>query len=139
MRRLVATDQYKSLSYAPIVSAPFPMTPRSLIVTGSSGLIGSEVAAHFDARGWHVHGVDNNQRAVFFGPAGDTRWNQARLAAALRSFTQHELDIRDRDGVVRLVAETFDQIVTATCHPSCKRPGQSGFCRRPSARQVGRA
>jgi CDP-paratose 2-epimerase len=49
------------------------MTPPTLLVTGSSGLIGSEVAAHFDARGWHVHGVDNNQRAVFFGPAGDTR------------------------------------------------------------------
>jgi CDP-paratose 2-epimerase len=50
-----------------------------------------------------VHGIDNNQRAVFFGPAGDTRSNQERLAGSLRSFTHHELDIRDRAGVLRLV------------------------------------
>jgi CDP-paratose 2-epimerase len=81
------------------------MTTPVLLVTGSSGLIGSEVAAHFDALGWQIHGVDNNQRAVFFGPAGDTRWNQSQLARSLRSFTHHELDIRDRAGVLRLVAE----------------------------------
>ena len=47
----------------------------------SSGLIGSEVCVYFAAQGYTVHGVDNNQRAVFFGPQGDTRWNQHRLAA----------------------------------------------------------
>ncbi len=78
---------------------------KSILVTGSSGLIGSEVASYFTAEGWHVHGVDNNGRAVFFGPNGDTRWNQRRLAAELRGFTHHELDIRDRAGVLALVAE----------------------------------
>ena len=55
----------------------------SLLVTGSSGLIGSEVCVHFAQLGWTIHGVDNNQRAVFFGPQGDTRWNQSRLAESL--------------------------------------------------------
>ena len=55
-----------------------------ILITGSSGLIGSEVAVAFDALGWQVHGVDNNQRAIFFGPAGDTRWNQTRLTSSLR-------------------------------------------------------
>ena len=50
-----------------------------LLVTGSSGLIGSEVCLHFASLGWEVHGLDNNQRAVFFGSQGDTRWNQQRL------------------------------------------------------------
>jgi len=50
-----------------------------LLVTGSSGLIGSEVVAFFASRGEEVHGVDNNQRADFFGPGGDPRWNQHRL------------------------------------------------------------
>ena len=77
---------------------------RRLLVTGSSGLIGSEVAQHFDQLGWEIHGVDNNQRAAFFGPAGDTRWNQSRLQAELARFTHHELDIRDRQGVLDLVA-----------------------------------
>lgn len=75
------------------------------MVTGSSGLIGSEVVEHFCRQGWEVHGVDNNMRADFFGPAGDTRWNQQRLAARHRNFHHHELDIRNRAGVLDLVKE----------------------------------
>jgi len=41
-----------------------------LLVTGSSGLIGSEVVEHFGGLGWDVHGVDNNMRADFFGQGG---------------------------------------------------------------------
>ena len=43
---------------------------KSILVTGSSGLIGSEVCTYFAREGYVVHGVDNNQRAVFFGPDG---------------------------------------------------------------------
>ena len=50
-------------------------TSGCLLVTGSSGLIGSEVVDFFCRQGWEVHGVDNNMRADFFGPQGDTRWN----------------------------------------------------------------
>ena len=70
-----------------------------LLVTGSSGLIGSEVVGYFAALGWEVHGIDNNMRADFFGPAGDTRWNQQRLLAKYQHFHHHELDIRDRQSV----------------------------------------
>jgi CDP-paratose 2-epimerase len=95
------------------------MSARVLLVTGSSGLIGSEVAAHFDGLGWDVHGVDNNQRAVFFGPGGDTRWNQQRLQASLSHFTHHELDIRFRQGVLDLVADLRPHaIVHAAAQPS---------------------
>jgi CDP-paratose 2-epimerase len=52
---------------------------KSLLITGSNGLIGSEMVKHFHGLGWSVHGVDNNMRADFFGPQGDTRWNQRRL------------------------------------------------------------
>jgi CDP-paratose 2-epimerase len=77
---------------------------KTLLVTGSSGLIGSEVCAHFTRElGYTVHGVDNNQRAVFFGPQGDTRWNQARLQRELPDYTHHELDVRDRAGLLDLV------------------------------------
>ena len=56
-----------------------------LLVTGSSGLIGSELVTFFASRGEEVHGVDNNQRADFFGTGGDTRWNQHRLAITFPS------------------------------------------------------
>jgi CDP-paratose 2-epimerase len=76
-----------------------------LLVTGSSGLIGSEMCAYFAAAGYEVHGLDNNQRAVFFGPAGDTRWNQARLEREVPGFVHHEKDVRDREGVLSLVGD----------------------------------
>jgi CDP-paratose 2-epimerase len=101
---------------------------KRILVTGSSGLIGSEVAAHFDALGWDVHGVDNNQRAVFFGPAGDTRWNQQRLASTLRSFRHHELDIRERQRVIELLAEVRPSaIVHTAAQPSHDRAAAIPF------------
>ena len=87
---------------------------RLCLVTGSSGLIGSEVAAYFHARDFAVHGVDNNQREVFFGPPGGTRWNQERLQRALRDFTHHELDLRDRTGVLQLVEALKPAVIIHT-------------------------
>jgi CDP-paratose 2-epimerase len=75
----------------------------TLLVTGSSGLIGSEVCTYFSGLGYEVHGADNNGRAAFFGPKGDTRWNQQRLLAELPGFRHHELDVRDRAGVLSLM------------------------------------
>ncbi|MGQ9909430.1 MAG: NAD-dependent epimerase/dehydratase family protein [Candidatus Flexifilum sp.] len=92
---------------------------KKLIVTGSNGLIGSEVVTYFDALGWEVHGVDNNMRADFFGEKGDTRWNQRRLQETCQHFTHHELDIRNRQGVLDLIAELRpDLIVHAAAQPS---------------------
>ena len=100
----------------------------NLVVTGSSGLIGSEVCRHFHQLGWHIHGVDNNQRAVFFGAQGDTRWNQERLAAELKNFTHHELDIRDRQGVLDLIARLKpDAIVHTAAQPSHDRAAAIPF------------
>jgi CDP-paratose 2-epimerase len=88
---------------------------RSVLVTGSSGLIGSEVCAHFFSDlGYVVHGVDNNQRAVFFGVQGDTRWNQRRLMRELSGFAHHECDIRDRTGVLSLVEHLRPSVIVHT-------------------------
>lgn len=90
-----------------------------MLVTGSSGLIGSEVVSHFDAIGWELHGIDNNMRADFFGPGGDTRWNQRRLSEGCRNFSHHELDIRDRAEVLRILEELRpDVIVHTAAQPS---------------------
>ncbi len=87
--------------------------PR-LLVTGSSGLIGSEVVDFFCPLGWEVHGVDNNMRADFFGPAGDTRWNQRRLEALHRGFRHHELDIRNRQEVLACLETLRPQLIVHT-------------------------
>lgn len=92
--------------------------PR-LLVTGSNGLIGSEVVAYFDSLGWQVHGADNNMRRDFFGEKGDTRWNQARLQAQCKHFSHHEVDIRSRVDVAELVAAVKpDLVVHAAAQPS---------------------
>lgn len=101
---------------------------RTLLVTGSSELIGSEVAAHFCRLGWVVHGIDNNQRAAFFGPAGDTRWNQRRLERDLPGFHHHELDIRDRLGLLSLIPELRPSaIVHTAAQPSHDRAAAIPF------------
>lgn len=102
---------------------------RTLLVSGSSGLIGSEVCTYFGRElGYRVHGLDNNQRAVFFGPQGDTRWNQQRLQRELPGFVHHELDIRDREGVRLLVASVRPSaIIHAAAQPSHDRAATIPF------------
>ena len=92
---------------------------KTMVVTGSSGLIGSEAVLHFERQGYRVVGVDNNMRADFFGPKGDTTWNLRRLVAVTRRFEHRPIDIRRRDDVLRLLAdERPAAIVHCAAQPS---------------------
>ena len=89
------------------------------LVTGSSGLIGSEAVAHYDRAGHRVFGIDNNLRREFFGPAGDTRWNLERLVKSCKHFTHLDLDISDRQRVLDLSKqEKFDLVIHCAAQPS---------------------
>jgi len=91
-----------------------------VLITGSSGLIGSELVTFFDARAERVVGIDNNMRADFFGEEGDTQWNQQRLIQTTRHFRHYHLDIRDRAALAFLVQSegTFDLIIHCAAQPS---------------------
>jgi CDP-paratose 2-epimerase len=92
---------------------------KRALITGSSGLIGSEAVAFLDARDWEVHGLDNNMRREFFGADGDTAWNLARLRAVTKRFTHHPVDLRDRDGILRLVQTVRpDFVIHCAAQPS---------------------
>ena len=92
---------------------------QKILVTGSSGLIGSEVCTFFAKHGFAIHGIDNNQRAVFFGNHGDTRPTLKWLRNSLRHFTHHEMDIRDRQHILDTVKKVRpDVIVHSAAQPS---------------------
>jgi CDP-paratose 2-epimerase len=76
-----------------------------VVVTGSAGLIGSESVRHFAGLGMDVVGVDNDMRGYFFGKDGSTKWNLDRLRKEVgERYTHHDVDIRDRDGLLKLFA-----------------------------------
>jgi CDP-paratose 2-epimerase len=126
MRTEYASAQQRRLSVDQLVTdISLPRRRRSrrktktLLVTGSNGLIGSEMIKHFDGLEWRVHGIDNNMRADFFGPQGDTRWNQSRMERECQRFVHHELDIRQRRGILDLLREIRPiAVIHAAAQPS---------------------
>jgi len=92
---------------------------KCALVTGSCGLIGSEVAVFFAHQGFQVVGVDSNHRAVFFGPEGDTGWMRERLQRDIPGYRHEAIDIRDRERVLALVKEARpDLIIHCAAQPS---------------------
>ncbi len=99
-----------------------------LLVTGSSGLIGSEAVEHFAARGWAVFGLDNNARRDFFGPEGDTTPNMLRLRETCPRFVHLDLDVRDRAALDRLTRQhRFDVVIHCAAQPSHDLAAQRPF------------
>ncbi len=90
---------------------------KTLLVTGSSGLIGSEVVRYFNAKGWQIFGIDNNMRADFFGERGDTRWVQYKLKEECKHFTHIELDIRNRTAVLEMMEQIKPDYI---CHTAAQ-------------------
>ncbi len=86
-------------------------TKHSVLITGSSGLIGSEAVIFFEQRGWQVQGVDNNMRRDFFGPDGDTSLRLAYLKTATRHFVSHTLDIRNRQAMFELISQYQPKLI----------------------------
>jgi hypothetical protein len=85
-----------------------------VLVTGSCGLIGSEVSVYFSRQGYQVFGIDSNHRAVFFGPEGDTSWVLERLRREIPGYRHQSLDIRDREGVLALLKELRPNLIIHT-------------------------
>ncbi len=95
------------------------MATQKVLVTGSCGLIGSEVSIFFARQGFDVVGIDSNHRAVFFGPDGDTSWSLARLQREIPRYRHEALDIVSREAVLKVVGEVRpDVIVHTAAQPS---------------------
>lgn len=79
---------------------------KVVIVTGSAGLIGSEVSRSFAGEFDLVVGIDNDMRRYFFGDEASTSWNRERLQRDLGTrFVHRAVDIRDEAGIAAIFGE----------------------------------
>jgi CDP-paratose 2-epimerase len=83
---------------------------RIAVVTGAAGLIGSEAARFFAAKGFDIVGIDNDLRAYFFGSEASTDWNRKRLQDQIKTYIHISADIRDQKAMERLFAGYGDDI-----------------------------
>ena len=91
------------------------------LITGSAGLIGSESARFFHAKGMEIAGVDNNMRQYFFGSDGSTEWNRQVLEKSLGNYRHHDIDVRHAEELNRLFKQygtEIELIVHAAAQPS---------------------
>src|SRR6266508_2752056 len=94
---------------------------RTIIVTGSAGLIGSETVKRFADEGARVIGIDNDMRAEFFGAEASTKKIRDDLIANVRGYEHHDLDIRDAAGVMELFKRhggAIEAVVHTASQPS---------------------
>src|SRR6478672_2925982 len=94
---------------------------QTIIVTGSSGLIGSETAKRFAQKGLRIVGIDNDMRAQFFGTEASTKSTRDELLKNLREYEHHDLDIRNAKSISALFAKhrgTIRAVVHTAAQPS---------------------
>ena len=63
------------------------------IITGSTGLVGSETSKFLLHKGFKVIGIDNNERKKLFGADGDTTRIKLKLIKSFKSYTHKNIDI----------------------------------------------
>ena len=73
-----------------------------VIITGSSGLVGSEAVNFFCDKGFDVIGIDNNLRKFFFGRDGSTLWIKNNLIKRNKKFKNFNIDIRNFNGLEKI-------------------------------------
>jgi len=99
-----------------------------VLVTGSCGLIGSEVTRWFAKHGFDVAGIDSNHRSIFFGPEGDTSWVLSQLQSEIPGYRHAAIDICDRPAVLSLIEELRpDLIIHTAAQPSHDRAAAIAF------------
>ena len=93
---------------------------KTVLVTGSGGLIGSQSVEFFIDKGFKVVGIDNNMRQYFFGKEGSTLWNSQRLMEEYhQDYTHIVADIRDEKAIERVFRDhKFDLVIHAAAQPS---------------------
>lgn len=89
------------------------------IVTGASGLIGSEAVRFFADRNLKVVGIDNDLRRYFFGDEASTQWNRDRLQNEVNNYIHENEDIRDLNALERIF-KTYNTDIKVIIHAAAQ-------------------
>ena len=65
---------------------------KIILITGSTGLVGSESVKFFLEKRFTVVGIDNNKRKFFFGNEGSTYWIKKKLTQN-KSYIHHNISV----------------------------------------------
>ncbi len=102
---------------------------KTVLVTGSAGLIGAETVRFFSGKGYRVAGVDNNMRRYFFGEEASTEWCRRQLEETLPNYRHHAVDIRDTTAIHHVFAE-YGGDVSVIVHTAAQ-PSHDWAAREP--------
>jgi len=86
-----------------------------VIITGSSGLVGSESVDFFCNKGFDVIGIDNNLRKTFFGKEASTTWVKNKLIKKHKNFKNYNIDIRNI-GSLEKIFKNFKKNISLIIH-----------------------
>lgn len=102
---------------------------RTVLVTGSAGLIGSETVKHFARDGFSTVGIDNDMRQRFFGVEASTQKTREALIASVPNYQHYAIDIRDAAAVNELFSQ-HGRSLTAIVHTAAQ-PSHDWAARDP--------
>lgn len=80
------------------------------IITGSTGLVGSEMAIFLLNKGFEVIGIDNNERKKLFGLDGDTSRVKKKLIKSFKSYQHFNIDITNRENLEKIFKKNKKRI-----------------------------
>lgn len=92
---------------------------KTIIVTGSSGLIGSESVRFFSNLGFRIVGIDNDMRKYFFGDEASTSKNKNMLLNDIENYFHYEIDIRNQDDVEKIFSE-YEKDISLIIHTAAQ-------------------
>lgn len=99
------------------------------IITGSSGLIGSEASKFFHKQGFFIAGIDNDMRQYFFGAEASTSPVEKRLSNQLTNYRHYAVDIRDL-GKLEEIFKEYNEDIGVIIHTAAQ-PSHDWAAREP--------
>lgn len=92
---------------------------KKALITGSTGLIGSEAVRFFANKGFKIIGIDNDLRKYFFGLSASTSWNKRLLKKEVKDYKHYNVDIRNRKKIEQIFKNNkINLIIHAAAQPS---------------------